>query len=130
MTGGLTVTAAQAVSKIASGERVLVGSGAAEPTSLVEAMTARATDLGDVGVLHIFTLGGRAARCRAVGRAASRLVVREFRRTRPLSPLAAKVGPDRGIAFARCALAELRETGKAIDSGISATFCWPWSVRG
>lgn len=52
-----TVTAAQAVSKIASGERVFVGSGAAEPTALVEAMTARSADLRDVGVLHIFTLG-------------------------------------------------------------------------
>lgn len=47
------------------------------------------------------------------------LVLREFRRTRPLSPLAADVGPDREVAFARCSLAELRETGKAIAPGVT-----------
>ncbi|MHB1431005.1 MAG: wax ester/triacylglycerol synthase domain-containing protein [Streptosporangiaceae bacterium] len=47
------------------------------------------------------------------------LVLREFRRTRPLSPLAADVGPDRDIAFASCSLAELRAAGKAIDPGIT-----------
>lgn len=51
------VSAEEAVSKIASGQRVFIGSGAAEPNSLVEAMTARARELHDVNVLHIFTMG-------------------------------------------------------------------------
>lgn len=50
-------TAADAVADIGSGQRVLVGSGAAEPEALVEAMTARAAELRDVRVLHIYTLG-------------------------------------------------------------------------
>lgn len=49
--------AATAVSGIGSGQRVLVGSGAAEPEALVEAMAARADALRDVRVLHIYTLG-------------------------------------------------------------------------
>lgn len=51
------VSAARAVAGIASGDRVLIGSGAAEPDELVEAMTARADELRDVSVLHIYTLG-------------------------------------------------------------------------
>jgi 4-hydroxybutyrate CoA-transferase len=50
-------TAAGAVAGIASGDRVFIGSGAAEPVSLVEAMTDRAPELRDVNVLHIFTMG-------------------------------------------------------------------------
>lgn len=42
---------------IKSGERVFIGSGAAEPNALVKAMTARAPELRDVNVLHILTLG-------------------------------------------------------------------------
>lgn len=48
---------AEAVAQIASGQRVFIGSGAAEPVSLVEAMTARSSELRDVNVLHIFTMG-------------------------------------------------------------------------
>ncbi|MCP4328105.1 MAG: acetyl-CoA hydrolase/transferase family protein [Alphaproteobacteria bacterium] len=51
------VSAATAVSGIASGERVLIGSGAAEPRMLVEAMTARADQLRGVDIVHIMTLG-------------------------------------------------------------------------
>jgi acyl-CoA hydrolase len=51
------VSAADAVAGIGSGERVLVGSGAAEPVSLVEAMTDRAGELRDVSVVHLVTLG-------------------------------------------------------------------------
>ena len=51
------VSAAEAVSGIRSGEQVFIGSGAAEPVSLVEAMTARAGELRAVGVIHLLTLG-------------------------------------------------------------------------
>ena len=47
------------------------------------------------------------------------LPLREFRRTRPLSPLAADVGPERDVAFASFALAELHDTGKAIGPGVT-----------
>lgn len=55
----------------------------------------------------------------AAGRAATLagyrgLVLREFRRVWALSPLAAEVGPDRAVAFARCRLDELRAIGRAI----------------
>jgi 4-hydroxybutyrate CoA-transferase len=52
-----TTTAAEAVARIESGQRVFIGSGAAEPGALVEALTARAAELRDVQILHIFTLG-------------------------------------------------------------------------
>lgn len=42
------------------------------------------------------------------------LVIREFRRTRQLSRLAAEVGPDRAIDFAQCTISELKTLGKAI----------------
>ena len=44
------------------------------------------------------------------------LVLREFRRVRvwQLSPLAADVGTERVVAFARCSLDELRALGKAV----------------
>ncbi len=50
-------TAAEAVRNIASNENVFVGSGAAEPEQLVEAMTARHADLTGVDVYSILTLG-------------------------------------------------------------------------
>src|SRR5206468_1885372 len=50
-------TAAEAVRAIRPGRRVLVGSGAAEPVRLVEAMCARAIELRDVEVVHLLTLG-------------------------------------------------------------------------
>lgn len=51
------VSAAQAVAGVQSGDRVLIGSGAAEPQSLVNSLTARSEDLRDVNLLHILTLG-------------------------------------------------------------------------
>ncbi|MGZ4797116.1 MAG: acetyl-CoA hydrolase/transferase family protein, partial [Acidimicrobiia bacterium] len=51
------VDAAAAVGGIASGQRVFIGSGAAEPGTLVDALTARAAELRDVEIVHIFTLG-------------------------------------------------------------------------
>ena len=51
------VTPDEAVSGIRSGDRVYIGSGAAEPDSLVEALTARAPALRDVRLLHALTFG-------------------------------------------------------------------------
>ena len=51
------VSPEQAVAGIQSGDRVFIGSGAAEPSALVKALTARATELRDVNLLHILTLG-------------------------------------------------------------------------
>ena len=51
------VSAAEAVSGIASGERIFIGTGPAEPESLVVAMTARAAGLRDVHVVHCLTAG-------------------------------------------------------------------------
>lgn len=42
------------------------------------------------------------------------LFLREFRRTAALSPLAADVGTERDVAFACCALDELRTIGRAV----------------
>jgi 4-hydroxybutyrate CoA-transferase len=54
---GEPVNAAEAVSGIASGHRVFIGTGPGEPESLVEAMTARAETLRDVHVIHCLTMG-------------------------------------------------------------------------
>src|SRR5215813_2003341 len=51
------VTPAEAVAGIASGHRVFIGTGPAEPESLVQAMTARAAALRDVHVVHCLTMG-------------------------------------------------------------------------
>jgi 4-hydroxybutyrate CoA-transferase len=50
-------SAAEAVARIRSGERVFIGSGAAEPERLVEAMTARHRELERVEIYSILTLG-------------------------------------------------------------------------
>lgn len=50
------VTPERAVSPVRPGQRVFVGSGAAEPQTLVEALTARA-DISDTEIVHILTLG-------------------------------------------------------------------------
>lgn len=50
-------TAQQAVSGIKSGDRVLVGSGCAEPEVLVQAMVDRGRELSDVEVVSLLTLG-------------------------------------------------------------------------
>ncbi len=53
---GKVVTAAEAVKGIRPGQRVFIGSGAGEPQTLVEALTAR-EDLADTEIVHILTLG-------------------------------------------------------------------------
>ena len=52
-----TVSAEKALRPIRSGMRVFVGSGAAQPQHLVEALSVRAGTLRDVEVLHLLTLG-------------------------------------------------------------------------
>lgn len=49
-------TATQAVAGVRPGQRVFVGSGAGEPQSLIEALSAR-EDLSDTEIVHILTLG-------------------------------------------------------------------------
>ncbi len=51
------VSAEEAVKLIRSGDKVYVGSGAAVPTQLVQAMTARHEELQGVQVHHILTMG-------------------------------------------------------------------------
>ncbi|MCP4574229.1 MAG: acetyl-CoA hydrolase/transferase family protein [bacterium] len=50
-------SAADAVGGVASGQNVYVGSGCAAPHGLIEALTARAEELQDVGIIHHLTLG-------------------------------------------------------------------------
>jgi acyl-CoA hydrolase/GNAT superfamily N-acetyltransferase len=52
------VTAEEAVAGVRSGDRVLVGSGCAEPPLLVEALKRAAPRLNDVEIVHLLTLGG------------------------------------------------------------------------
>ena len=51
------VTPAKAVGLIPRGRRILIGSGAAEPNRLVEAMVAEGDHLADNEVVHLLTLG-------------------------------------------------------------------------
>jgi acyl-CoA hydrolase/RimJ/RimL family protein N-acetyltransferase len=51
------VDARQAVSALRSGRRILIGSGAAEPVTLVEALVAHGGELNDLEIVHILTLG-------------------------------------------------------------------------
>ena len=52
------ISADEAVKAVRSGDRVLVGSGCAEPESLVRAMTRFGVlELSDVEVVHLMTLG-------------------------------------------------------------------------
>ena len=46
-----------AVSKVRSGQRVFIGSGAAEPQLLVKALADRGQELSDTQITHILTLG-------------------------------------------------------------------------
>lgn len=46
-----------AVSEIRSGQRVLIGSGCAEPQMLVDALALRGNELSDTQVTHLMTLG-------------------------------------------------------------------------
>lgn len=50
-------TAAQAVKKIRSGDRVVIGHAVSEPTRLVEAMVEDASRLRDVEVVHMIAMG-------------------------------------------------------------------------
>ncbi|MBP6003291.1 MAG: acetyl-CoA hydrolase/transferase family protein [Pyrinomonadaceae bacterium] len=50
-------TAAEAVNAIRSGDRVFIHGIAAAPTILIEAMTARASELRDVEIVHLHTEG-------------------------------------------------------------------------
>jgi acyl-CoA hydrolase len=52
-----TCIAADAVQKIPRGQRILIGSGAAEPTDLVDAMVAHGQQLAGNEVVHLLTLG-------------------------------------------------------------------------
>lgn len=54
--GSKIVSPQQAVAVVKPGQRVFVGSGAAEPQSLVEALSAR-MDISDTEIVHILTLG-------------------------------------------------------------------------
>jgi acyl-CoA hydrolase len=52
-----TISAAEAVAGIRSGDRVFLHGGAATPATLLEALVARADELTDVGIIHFHTLG-------------------------------------------------------------------------
>lgn len=51
------VSAAEALSRVRSGQHLFVGSGCAEPELLVRALAARAPELHDVEILHLLTAG-------------------------------------------------------------------------
>jgi acyl-CoA hydrolase/GNAT superfamily N-acetyltransferase len=51
------LTAEQAVRRIRAGQRLFIGSGAAEPVSLVDALVAHGDHLADNDVVHLLTLG-------------------------------------------------------------------------
>lgn len=53
----MSVSAEAALDPLRSGQRVFVGSGAAEPQHLVEALSAKAAALSDTEVVHLLTLG-------------------------------------------------------------------------
>ena len=53
----LIATADEAVSKIAAGERVFVGTGCATPVQLIAALANRATELADIEIIHLLTQG-------------------------------------------------------------------------
>lgn len=50
-------TAAEAIARIEPGRRIFIGSGAAEPATLVEALVKHGTQLFDNEIVHILTLG-------------------------------------------------------------------------
>ncbi len=55
--GNKVVSAKAAVEAIAPGQRIFIGSGAAEPQSLVRALAERGSRLADTEILHLLTLG-------------------------------------------------------------------------
>ncbi len=50
-------TPAQAVKRITPGQRIFVGTGCAEPQTLVRALTAASQNLSDTEIVHLLTLG-------------------------------------------------------------------------
>jgi acyl-CoA hydrolase/GNAT superfamily N-acetyltransferase len=50
-------TAKKALKQVRSGNRVFIGTGCAEPTELVKALTARTAELADVEIVQLFTKG-------------------------------------------------------------------------
>src|ERR1043165_7312298 len=50
-------TAEAAVKRIRPGQRIFIGTGAAEPLELVSALTKRAYELPDTEILHLLTFG-------------------------------------------------------------------------
>lgn len=50
-------TAREALAGVRRGQRVFIGSGAAKPQALVEALTDRAAELADTEIVHLLTLG-------------------------------------------------------------------------
>src|ERR1051326_1993041 len=54
---GFIATAEQAVKRIRPGQRIFIGTGAAEPLELVRALTQRASELPDTEILHLLTFG-------------------------------------------------------------------------
>jgi acyl-CoA hydrolase/GNAT superfamily N-acetyltransferase len=50
-------TPVQAMACLQPGQRVLIGTGCAEPIALVQALTDRACDLADVEIVHLLTMG-------------------------------------------------------------------------
>ena len=53
----MIMTPAAAVAEIHPGRRVFVGTGCAQPTELIKALTARAAKLPDTEIVHLLTLG-------------------------------------------------------------------------
>ena len=54
---GKITTAEEAIRRLRPGRRILIGSGAAEPVALVEAMVSHGTHLADNEIVHLMTLG-------------------------------------------------------------------------
>jgi len=50
-------TAAEAVSTVHTGQRVFVGTGCAQPTELVRALTSRSRELQEIEIVHLLTRG-------------------------------------------------------------------------
>ena len=53
----MVLPAGRAVARLKPGNRVFVGTGCAEPIALVQALTDRATELADVEIVHLLTMG-------------------------------------------------------------------------
>ncbi|MCS7336749.1 MAG: GNAT family N-acetyltransferase [Verrucomicrobiae bacterium] len=53
----MIATADEAVKRIQPGQRIFIGTGAAEPLELVQALTRRAPELPDTEIVHLLTFG-------------------------------------------------------------------------